>query len=305
MYETILNLIFQARGLEDEDDQAAFLSGLKAPARRLWNAYQSNSISIDYSNENYQLAYMLRYFPFYSQVIRQILNMRAENDQALPFGHNNVVVSLFCSGPVPEAYGISQFLNDYYPDTESLEINTFDLHVEGWTDPRNITVENLIPEVLPDCELEVVTHEFDLRQPFDEELNETIERSDLIVFQNCLNEISTAKRPRVKRTMSAIMSNMSPNSLLVLIERAGYDEIKELLREIAELAPEHNCTRLTRLMVVERTFSFSDIKNSVPQIIWDNLFDYSTPVPNGLIMSPQVKCYYTVIRKNEDEITDD
>src|ERR1700741_569650 len=101
MISSIVALLLESRGLNEKTDQAAYLKSLRPKARRLWNAYRKPNIQVDYSDGDYQAVYMIRYFAFYSQLIRGILTRALEAGKVLPFDREKLAISLFCSGAVP------------------------------------------------------------------------------------------------------------------------------------------------------------------------------------------------------------
>ena len=85
MFDALLKGIFYHHELTDsETKQKEHLKGLREPARSLWERYRSQKVKVDYSTPETREAYLLQYFPFYTQLIEKELNDLGEMGYRLP-----------------------------------------------------------------------------------------------------------------------------------------------------------------------------------------------------------------------------
>jgi len=68
MQQTILNSLFQLHNVTTEQAKATFLQNHQAPALDVWRAFRAFPVRVNYTRQDIQSVYMLRYFPPYSQI---------------------------------------------------------------------------------------------------------------------------------------------------------------------------------------------------------------------------------------------
>ena len=73
-----------------EKKQKSYLISLKPAARKLWDSYQTQDVTTDYSKIETQHCYLLRYFMPYSNLLTEELNKIKVNRNINIFGNKNI-----------------------------------------------------------------------------------------------------------------------------------------------------------------------------------------------------------------------
>jgi hypothetical protein len=126
MFEDLLNGIFDRNGLYDTKAKAQYLSELRPHAKQLWQSYQQQNITVDYSEAKIQEAYLLRYFPFYTRPVVKELDALRTAGVTLPEVELLDACFLGC-GPGPEVIGLMQHLRNSEADTTMLTAKMVDI----------------------------------------------------------------------------------------------------------------------------------------------------------------------------------
>ena len=111
LFDKLLEGIFESAGREDREKREAYLRTLQEPARELWDAFRSpkadrnRKLQDCYKCEETQDAYLLRYFPFYIELLPKVLGSR---NIRLP-ENRHFTATFFGCGPAPELIGFLRF----------------------------------------------------------------------------------------------------------------------------------------------------------------------------------------------------
>jgi hypothetical protein len=144
MHDIILKGLSSRHGLSSEQELSNFLRGSRPTVRFLRQAYRSNVVNISYRKQTVQAAYMLRYFPYYAEVTRFVLD-KLYRQGVLPFQEELLYVNRCGCGPAPELCGIMQFLKIRFPGSETLIVHLPDAVAESCGYSRQITLDYLAP----------------------------------------------------------------------------------------------------------------------------------------------------------------
>ncbi len=296
MHNKILCELFATHGLKDAESQAAYLQSLKPYAIQIWEAYQNQAISIDYSNLKAQEAYLLRYFTPYSYLISTVLGDMGERGMLL-FGHDDLLkVSVFGCGPGPEMAGLIRHLKTISKRPQMLYARMLDVASDAWSHGRAIAHRGIISGEWDPSLIQIDSAHIDIASeaPFPDQ------DADLLVFQNCLNELNSEKQKTVEVKLRNTLSAAPTATTMMLIEQQGYDSTDELLRRLQQWANE-----TTDLYAAGQSGSFDcwDLPDRIPELILQHLFvrrrDRS-PVQSherGLILRSKVKYRWLTIAK--------
>lgn len=187
IYRSLLREVLRAEDLSSEKAESEYLQSLKPFVKKLRSAYKRDTINIDYADKGIQSAYLLAYFPHYTDMIFKIFQQHGD---AIGIPSH---LSLFGGGPCPEVIGLLRYIDVITPPYSSLAVKAYDINHEAWGWSRNI-IKNVI------CSTE---YEFSRRVPiqlesepfnFSEILPPAEPEPDFLVFQNCLNEIPAASQ---------------------------------------------------------------------------------------------------------------
>jgi hypothetical protein len=83
MQQTILNTLFRLHNVSTEQAKTTFLQELQASALEVWHAFQAFPVRVNYTRQDIQSVYMLRYFPPYSQIIKNYFKCSAPQPRTL------------------------------------------------------------------------------------------------------------------------------------------------------------------------------------------------------------------------------
>jgi hypothetical protein len=300
MQQTILNSLFQLHNVTTEQAKATFLQNHQAPALDVWRAFRAFPVRVNYTRQDIQSVYMLRYFPPYSQIIKIILNALHHNRGHLPFNGQTLGASFIGCGPSPEIYGFFEFLNSTAFRPQQVRVNTFDIYSDHWAFSRNITFQSLIPRVwnhspiLPtNNNLNIASH--NSLQPF----ATTFQNSNLVVFQNCLNEIPENLHSVVRNNLKTIIDNIPTGAIILIIDLLGYQPVLDLLAYLeddTELIQSVEILRSSRQG--EQSYDAKELVNAIPPIVRQHfLTGIPFQVENGLIPRRYIKYHHLTMRK--------
>ena len=234
-YRTLLDAIYSARGVKTDKEKQEYLKKLQKVAIQLWGEF-TGKISPDYSRLDYQEAYLLCYFLPYSQPVPYLLNRLILKGFSCSLPENGVLnASFFGCGPGPELFGLMRYLGG--PES-GIKISATMLDRCSWEHGRKIVFKHLLPEFYDVCEFtsDLVGNAKDFLPTSSEQ---RVSNSDLIVMQHCLNERDNVKQEQLMKNMNQLVEKMKSGAVMLIIERAGFPDVSELLVEfIGELVKE-------------------------------------------------------------------
>lgn len=299
MYHLILKALYLLNNLKTDEERAQYLQSLKPTAKSLrsgFNPFAGPNVNVDYRSKVVQSAYMLRYFPQYSLVIRLILNKLKSGQILLPFDQEEISACFFGAGPSPEVYGFIQFLNGAFRHVCKVTAYTFDIISDDWAYARDITENYLIPAVWQQREFELINNNFDLSQANSiRKLTGIINSSSLVIFQNCLNEINQKSYPNVIGNLNSLVRAMRAGSILMIIDLSSYQAASNLVSQIeSSVQAQNSVTTLIGLTESASRYDAVALRNELPLIIKQNLLTGE----DGLIPRRNINYHCLVIRKD-------
>jgi hypothetical protein len=157
----------------------------------------------------------------------------------------------FGSGPFPESVGLGIYLSENFPDCQSLELMSCDIMANLWEPSRKITIERVLPHFF-NGEISACSKNFNMLSNDSLPLiSDYLQNCNLVVFQNCLNELDGCLDTFIAN-VDYILSEMLPNSILVLADLGQYSSVRELMQRVRE-----NINQLDRAEIIldcERRF---------------------------------------------------
>ena len=198
----------------------SYLQQLQEPARALHQKYlqpEKQYVEVDYSDPQTQKIYILRHsLPHALQVPWALASLRESNFHHLK---NNLTASFFGGGPCPEILGLRYYLNKILPNKAHISAARLDI-VHNWQ-------WNYIADIFKHFKSSLVGVESNF---LNSDSKEWIRNSDLIVIQNCINEIPDLSYPQLLMNMKHIVDIMKPGALMLVIEKR-YSNVEKLLRQ--------------------------------------------------------------------------
>lgn len=178
-------------------------------------------------------AYMLAYYPHYVGLTKRALDVlpaeTLRNDRV-------VRVCAFACGPAPEPVAVAQHLVESGHGAESLRLALLDIVPERWEWARSVSINGVLPLNWRGETRVVETASVDITAPtLLESAGVFVERSDLVLFQNCLNEFP-ADQLHVQDNAEALLSAMRPGAVLLVADINNYPTGRACLDTFAAVA---------------------------------------------------------------------
>ncbi|AGF53652.1 unknown protein (plasmid) [Synechocystis sp. PCC 6803] len=238
MYDALLPIVMDSYG-QNSRCMPSFLSGLQPAVKELRQRYRTNNVQVDYGQPQIQAAYLLTYYPYYVQQTHHNLSLASQHHHvAHLLRQRNLQVTLLGSGPMPEAAALATY-RQKLQFASSLKAISYDLNVHQWRSACQITAR-LMADLAPNITYKYEGHPLNLAQHhalFPAQWN--IQNSQLIIIQNCLNEIYRANLGAFKQNMQFLMNNMAPGSALLLSDLDYHQTSRclQLLKQLADATP--------------------------------------------------------------------
>jgi uncharacterized protein YjbI with pentapeptide repeats len=230
IYEHILTGICSLNEIsrEDEDNLGQYLQSLKPYAIKLWQSYRSERVNIDYHDYNAQAAYLIRYYPHYAQMTREVFDSLSPD--ILPFRSSSLQACFFGAGPVPEAIGLINYLKHKFLNINAVKFNAYDIAADSWWISRDITRNYLVP---PYWDRQFILNAYALNlceiNALDK-IKTAIKNSSLFMVQNCLNEFVNSSELFVEN-IAFLVSEMPANSIIIIADQNNYSSVVNLMRK--------------------------------------------------------------------------
>ena len=115
-------------------------------------------------------------------------------------------MSLVGSGCCPEAYGILKYLSEHHNGSKiKILIKSFDINSLSWKYSRDIVLNNFIYTHFQSAIVKHQSYDYDFtNKKFDK--SDLIANSDLIIYQNCFNEVSETNHNQIIKNIDFIAS---------------------------------------------------------------------------------------------------
>mgnify|MGYP006156483403 CR=1 FL=1 len=292
MYNEILQGVKNKHSLTSDNAVNNHLKNLQNKVISLRQAFRIFPVRFDYKDVNIQQAYMFAYYPHYTELLEYALNS-AKDSLNNDFPSN---LLLFGSGPCPEIIGYLKFLNGQTQLKKmDLSVSIFDIASTHWEYSRDITFNEIIPSYKNGHTISKwSSKDFKINLPL---VKVNLSEPQLVVYQNCLNEIDLSDYDTIKSNFEKLYDNLPSNSIIAIIDFHEYPDVVTLISAIQESLSSKNGFTLLRdinLGVINKKSSY----RNPPPIIRENLM---TGIPfeiqNGLIPRSTVKFTYSLIRK--------
>ena len=291
MYDNILNGLFSKKGLISASDKADYLKSLQEDVRNIRRAYNNYPVRFDYTNEKIQAGYLITYVPHYTDLLHYVLT-KTGNKIA---NENIEKLLLIGSGPCPEIIGFLRYLNENASKViENLKVSIFDIAIDEWKWSRDIVFSEVVPNYPIVKNITRNEGKVDISKIFTYTPNNL---NTIVVFQNCLNEISAETHQIFKENANDIVTKLNNGSYLIMID-LYFQQVHELMIAVeTDIAAKQNCKviRSAKESAIEhRTSQINE-----PIIITENLLidKFGHPNPNYLLPKRKIKFIYSLIQK--------
>jgi hypothetical protein len=292
MYQDLLNGIYSVNNITSQQGKIAFLQALQEDVKSLRKAFTVYPVTFDYTNINIQASYLLTYFPHYTELLQVALNKT--NATIANEYINNLL--LFGSGPCPEIIGYLKYLNQHNANNRrTIHANIYDIAATHWQYSRNIVFQNLIPRLRYQSTINHTASNLRIDNPFTN-VNLAQEKT-IVVFQNCLNEITEQRHQTVIENFAKIYNALVRGSYIVIIDLSEYNSVINLITRIQQRLsnlPNASIIRNIGDGGLNRQSGYAD---PIPFIRENLLTGIPFQVQNGLIPKRHIKFTYMIIKK--------
>ncbi|MFT4805382.1 MAG: molecular chaperone DnaK (HSP70) [Psychroserpens sp.] len=283
-------------GIEDEivgkEGICTYLASLKPVVRMLRGAYRKYPALVPYEKETVQSAYLITYLPHYYQLIEKIL--REQNPDSLS-KKASVNITFVGGGPGSEVYGAIKHILFHNKVIKSININILDINANTWGYSHKIVKDSLIQNIIGDRDVSITWNSFYLDLVDHSSVKarkEIIRYSELVVVQNCINEINPTQYSELSKSIISIFENIPSQGALLMIDLTSSvrSSIKSLQDDIKNLS---DFEEVVGTLDNSSPTSMVSINSRPNEIIRNHLLNGT----DGLIPRKNLKYDYSLISK--------
>ena len=272
-------------------DVGEYLRSLQKSVKALRVAYRNSPVSVPYENTEIQAAYLAAYLPHYYQLIYKIF---IEEVPEIFQGKKDVHLTFIGGGPGSEAYGAIKYIVNNCPSVKNIYVTILDINAETWAFSHSIVQGNLISGVVAGkVNVHWRTSYFNLVTSDNiVSAKDIIGKSDLLVIQNCLNEIASTYYIELKRNIKLLFDFIPGNSFLLMSDlTSGARPVLRMLEQflVSQYSPKFSKTTLH----LSSSISLLSVHHRPSAIFLKNLLVGS----DGLIPRKYIKYDYSLLSK--------
>ncbi len=285
------------KAIDDLKDESVeikeYLQSIKPDVRQLRASYRKPPpVYVNYALQKIQSAYLITYLPHYYQLIYKIL---VEQDLQLMKTKSDFSAVFIGGGPGSEAYGTIKYILEYCPNMKNISIDILDINANTWNYSHSALSGFLLPELNQYNEVSIKwnSHQFNLVDKNSIVSNASIfEKADIVVIQNCINEIAREDYHILEKNVIDIFKSLSDFSSLLMV-----DLTTSVRSKIAQLEQkiESQFLNISKVTTSKNrsASAMTSINHRPSQIIRDNLLDYT----DGLIPRKNLKYDFSLLSK--------
>lgn len=284
------------KSLEIED----YLQSLKPDVRQLRASYRRPPpVYVNYALQNIQSAYLITYLPHYYQLIYKIL---LEQDLQIMKSKTDFSAIFIGGGPGSEAYGTVKYILEYCPNIKNISIDILDINADTWHYSHAALTEFLLPELNGYNQVSVKwnSHQFNLVEVNTIKSNTALfEKADLIVIQNCINEIGLSKYEILEKNVLNIFELLPDFSSLLMIDLTT--SVRSKIAHLEQIIENYFSNISKKSTSGNRSASaMTSINHRPSPIIIENLLNYT----DGLIPRKNLQYDFSLLSKNITQLED-
>ena len=193
----------------------SYLQSLQKSVKSLRIAYRNSPVFVPYEEIDIQAAYLATYLPHYYQLIYKIF---IEEVPDIFKGKKEVHLTFIGGGPGSEAYGALKYIFNNCVEAKDIYVTILDINASTWNYSHSIVQENLVTVINSrEATIHWKSVQFDLVSETEtKKVKSIIEKSNLLVIQNCLNEIATTNLPALKTNLKLLFEYLPVTSYLLM-----------------------------------------------------------------------------------------
>jgi molecular chaperone DnaK (HSP70) len=192
-----------------------YLQSLQKSVKSLRIAYRNSPVFVPYEKTDIQAAYLATYLPHYYQLIYKIF---IEEVPDIFKNKNEIHLTFIGGGPGSEAYGALKYIFNNCVEAKDIFVTILDINASTWNYSHSIVQENLVDAINSrEATIHWKSVQFDLVSDIDtKKVKSIIEKSNLLVIQNCLNEIASTNLPALKTNLKLLFEYLPGTSYLLM-----------------------------------------------------------------------------------------
>lgn len=267
-----------------------FLQSLQKSVKSLRIAYRNNPVYVPYEKTDIQAAYLATYLPHYYQLIYKIF---IEEVPDIFKGKKEVHLNFIGGGPGSEAYGAIKYILNNCTDVEIIHVNILDINASTWAYSHSIVSENLV-ETVNNGKTQIYWKPipFDLTSSANiSQSKAIIEKSDLLVIQNCLNEIAKVNLPSLKTNVKTLFDYLPGDAYLLMSDMTSV--ARPIMKVIEGYLVESFSPKFLRSTLSSGSRSLISVHHRPSAIIAQNLLVGT----DGLIPRKNISYDFSILSK--------
>lgn len=273
-----------------------YLDSLKPSVRLLRKSYYSYPVYVPYHKQEIQASYLIAYLPHYYQLIYSILN----NDRGELFKNKETVnLGFIGGGPGSEVYGTVKFIVNNCKWVKKVNVTVFDINADTWKFSHGIVLKNLIGNIDKIEELNIKWDAISFNLVSDNDVINNlgiIKSLDLLVIQNCINEIALKHIANLKKITVQLFQTLPSNSYMLISDlTSSVRSLMKILESEIESAGGVNF-KISTLNQYNPT-SIISVHHQPNKVIRENLMIGT----DGLIPRKNLKYDYTLLSRMKVE----
>lgn len=268
----------------------AFLQSLQKSVKSLRIAYRNNPVYVPYEKTDIQAAYLATYLPHYYQLIYKIF---IEEVPDIFKGKKEVYLNFIGGGPGSEAYGAIKYILNNCTDVEIIHVTILDINASTWGYSHSIVSENLVETVNNGkTQIHWKSIPFDLTSADNiSKSKPIIEKSDLLVIQNCLNEIAKVDLPSLKTNVKTLFEYLPGGAYLLMSDMTSV--ARPIMKVLEEYLVDAFSPKFLRSTLSSGSRSLISVHHRPSAIIAQNLLVGT----DGLIPRKNISYDYSILSK--------
>jgi molecular chaperone DnaK (HSP70) len=269
-----------------------YLRSLQPSVRELRKSYYSHPVHVPYHKHEIQASYLIAYLPHYYQLIYSILN----NDSGEVFKKKaEVNLGFIGGGAGSEIYGVIKFITNNCKWVTKINVTVFDINAEAWKFSHGIVLKNLIRSSEDANKLSINWNaiQFNLVNEKDIAINASIVKSlDLLVIQNCINEIARQDIPILKKVIVQLFQGLPSNAYLLISDLTS--SVRSLMKSLeSEIEKGGGINFKVTTLDQPNPTSIISVHHQPNKVIRENLMTGA----DGLIPRKNLKYDYTLLSR--------
>lgn len=231
MYRFLLAEIFKEQNCTSEIEKKKFLKRLSSEFIQLRDSYRGNYRKLDYSDVNVQYAYLLGYFPIYTEFLSRVLKNVQDS-----FDFSDVNDLILCGGgPCPEIISLINYFNKANIQQNQINISVIDNCPDNWESSMRIVSRYIRSKHSISINQHIFLDDY-TREGF--RLGYYQSTPKLLVFQNTLSEVLQNNYDSILINIIQALKDLPEDSFLIVID-FDFHVIREIYREIETLFSEY------------------------------------------------------------------